>query len=183
MKPGDGATLSQVVSYMQQHYNMPSLPINSRLRGYLGTWSDYHEFTAGIEGILQDPGYPTHLSVVTVYIMQNMGIHDFDEEVSIFFLKTVNQRNAFFGFVGSGGKLGQGNVTIESCPSPDNDFHLLPGWNSHMTPGNDTWHWQNNLSDGDWAHSDYWDCIFLAHLNGIPEPPPKRRAPHPRTGH
>jgi hypothetical protein len=174
MRPGDIATLYAVVDYFQRNYGMPELPINSRLRGFLSTFADFNKWVRPVNAKATKNGYSTHTMAATVFLMQELGQHGFDDFLREKVKDPENSQNAFFLFLANGGKPWNEmeDVILQSCPLPGSDFHKSPAWldSANPQPVSDTWHWQNTVSDDDWKHADYWDCIFAAHLAGLAEP-------------
>jgi hypothetical protein len=174
IRPGDAAILYETMLYLKSQ-GLEELPKSSRLGTYLRLMDNAitrnQKLYDCLSGLASDPGYPTHLGAATVYLMRLMGKHDFDSIIDGLLSHTWNTGNVFLEYLHD-----PSNVTdlrqhlIQSCPIQTNDFHLTDAWEKRKTPASDTWHWQNANTDADWVHSNYWDCIFAAHLLGLPEP-------------
>lgn len=153
MRPGDAAALSATVSYLQQNYGLESLP-DGRLRGYLGTFSGYGPAIERIGAEVNRPGYSQHLTAVSILLMRLMGEKDTRINDAARALADKNPRNAFFVFLNEGKTPNVRSLVVEKCPAETS----LP------TPPLHQWQWERDEGDGAWAHSCYWDCIFMAKL-------------------
>ncbi|MET3122294.1 hypothetical protein AAKU67_001888 [Oxalobacteraceae bacterium GrIS 2.11] len=162
--PGAAAALYIVHDYMQRKYGIPDFPSDSKLRGYIGSWSNFEKTYGLYDSLFADPGFSQHLIGVFIYLNQTMGDHRYDPLADILLDKPGNSKNVFYLYLAN--KPIDQSIILESCPTSQNDFHTSPQWLAG-TPSSDTWHWQNNGVDDDWKHSNYWDCIFAAHLVGL----------------
>jgi hypothetical protein len=152
-RPGDLATLSWTVDYLQKNAGMPDLP-DGRLRGMLGTFGGVGSFNKELDAILNKPGFSQHLVAVSIWVVRLAG-HD-DEQMRSALDKLVkkNPNNAFFLYLRDGKSNAVIEKTLARCPSKERpSAHPLFEWQ-----------WERDEQSNAWKNSNYWDCIFMGKL-------------------
>lgn len=152
-RPGDLATLSWTIDYLQQHAGMPALP-NGRLRGLIGTFAGVGSFNKELDSILNKPGYSQHLVAVSIWVVRLAGHDDDQMRSAVRRLVEKNPNNAFFNYLRDGKTDAVLAKTLARCPSPERPSeHPLSEWQ-----------WERDEASNAWRHSNYWDCIFMGRL-------------------
>lgn len=152
-RPGDLATLSWTVDYLQQKTGMPALP-DGRFRGVLGTFSGIGSLNKEIDSRVNDPGFSQHLIATSVWVVRLAGHDDERMRAAIDRLVKKNPSNAFFLYLRDGRTEAVRQRTLERCPSPQRpSVHPLFEWQ-----------WERAEGSSAWKNSNYWDCIFMGRL-------------------
>lgn len=156
VRPGDAATLSATIDYLQRNAGLPTLP-DGRLRGHLSSFNDAREVIAQLDSILNKPGYSQHIFAVGIWVMRNAGVSDSGLNTAITRVaqKEENRGNAFFTYL-AGDRDKALKEVLARCPS-----NAQPS----KRPVNQ-WQWERDNSDKAWERSNYWDCIFMGRLLG-----------------
>jgi hypothetical protein len=152
-RPGDLATLSWTVDYLQKNAGMPPLP-DGRLRGMLGTFSGIGSFNKELDANLNKPGFSQHLVGVSIWVVRLAGHDDGQMRAAVARLVEKNPSNAFFLYLLEGKSNAVREKTLARCPSPDKPS---------QHPLNE-WQWERDEQSNAWRNSNYWDCIFMARL-------------------
>lgn len=152
-RPGDLATLSWTVDYLQKNAGMPNLP-DGRLRGLLGSFGGIGSFNKELDANLNKPGFSQHLVGVSIWVVRLAGHDDDQMRAAVQKLVERNPNNAFFHYLRDGKSDAVLSKTLARCPSPQ----------APSTPPLYEWQWERDEPSEAWRHSNYWDCIFMGKL-------------------
>lgn len=152
-RPGDLATLSWTVDYLQTKAQMPALP-DGRLRGMLGTFSGIGSFNKELDANLNKPGFSQHLVGVSIWVVRLAGHDDAQMRSAVDKLIEKNPNNPFFLYLREGKSDAVKLKTLARCPTPERPSqHPLYEWQ-----------WERDEQSNAWKNSNYWDCIFMGKL-------------------
>jgi hypothetical protein len=161
IRPQDAATLAATVSFLQKSTGMAPLT-DGRLRGMLGTFSDYGAVAQDIAARVNDLGFSQHLVGVSIWLLRLVGSTDQSQDLSAATLAKRNPGNAFFSLLAGKGKEQVLEDTLARCPAdPATLVRPLNQWQSERSsePNKDTGLYA-------WQQSSLWDCIFMGRIIG-----------------
>lgn len=152
-RPGDLATLSWTVDFLQQKAGMGALP-DGALRGALGTFSNIGSWNKELDSMLNKAGFSQHLVAVSIWVVRLAGHDDDHMRSAVDRLIAKNPNNAFFLYLREGKSDAVRAKTLARCPSPERPSeHPL-----------NEWQWERAEGTNAWRNSNYWDCIFMGKL-------------------
>lgn len=152
-RPGDLATLSWTVDFLQTKAGMAALP-HGTLRGALGTFGGIGSWNKELDSMFNKAGFSQHLVAVAIWVVRLAGHDDDQMRAAIDRLIVKNPSNAFFLYLRDGKSDAVRAKTLAGCPSPERPSE----------PPLYEWQWERGEGTNAWRNSNYWDCIFMGRL-------------------
>lgn len=105
------------------------------------------------EALVTDPGFALHKVAVKVFILEEIGLADFDTKRAAEVIRANSGNNPFFSYIAEQ-KKEAADLVLEKCPAT---ARIQPA-SRHQ------WAWERDQINQAWLSSSYWDCLFAAKL-------------------